>query len=133
MTGARRSLALRLAEKIDRRSPDECWPWTACLGRNGYGKIGRGRAAEGTESATRALWRLVHGPIPAGYFVCHHCDNRACCNLRHLFLGTNQDNMDDMIAKGRHLPNRPRGEAHPSARLNAAKVAEIRYRLGVRR
>lgn len=79
--------------------------------------------------AGRAFWRLKHGEIPAGLLVCHHCDNRTCCNVEHLFLGTHRDNMDDMVRKGRHLGRPgPRGARNARAKLNEQQVREIRAR-----
>ncbi len=45
------------------------------------------------------------GEIPSGMDVLHPCDNPACCDPAHLFLGTQQDNIDDMVAKGRNRPH----------------------------
>ena len=75
-----------------------CDEWTGCRQPNGYGKRGfEGR----TWLVHRLEWTLKRGPIPMGIQVCHHCDNRACREIEHLFLGTQQDNADDMCAKGR--------------------------------
>jgi hypothetical protein len=68
---------------------------------------------------------LVHGPIPDGLFVCHKCDTPACVNAEtHLFLGTHQENMADMVAKGRQA----RGERGGQAKLEAEQVLAIRER-----
>jgi len=55
----------------------------------------------------RLAWELANGPIPDGLSVLHHCDNPPCCNVEHLFLGTQTDNHADMVAKGRHYHPNP--------------------------
>jgi predicted HTH domain antitoxin len=52
--------------------------------------------------AHKVAWILTNGPIPNGLMVCHKCDNPPCCNPNHLFLGTQTENMQDALAKGRH-------------------------------
>jgi len=84
--------------------PDGCWTWTGTLNRGGYATAHFGGRYERkvTARAHRVAWLLEHGAWPpADMFVCHRCDVRHCVNPAHLFLGTNQDNMDDMNAKGR--------------------------------
>ncbi len=54
-----------------------------------------------TIGAHRASWQIHYGDIPHGLFVCHHCDNPSCVRPDHLFLGTQQQNIDDMMKKGR--------------------------------
>lgn len=75
-----------------------CLLWTGRKSKDGYGKINRKGK---TLSAHRYSWTLVNGPIPEGLFVLHKCDVPTCINPDHLFLGTHQDNMDDMKNKGR--------------------------------
>lgn len=91
----------------------KCWPWTGCIQSKGYGVIGY-RCADGVDRrflAHRIAWMLSTGQtmLPEVQ-VMHRCDNRPCCNPRHLFPGTQSDNMQDMLSKGRGL----RGTLNPS-------------------
>ena len=114
----------RFWAKVDKSG--DCWLWTGCVGTRtrdwgGYGLL---TAERRKYRAHRFSFELHHGPIPVGLFVCHRCDVRHCVNPAHLFLGTHQENMADMGAKGRRVP--PQGERHASARLTASDVREMR-------
>lgn len=107
----RRPLEERFWEKVDKSG--DCWVWTRSTNGSGYGQITMPRAGA-PMLAHRVSWLLHYGPIPAGLFVCHRCDNPPCIRPEHLFLGTNRDNSRDMGAKGRagatrHPERVPRG------------------------
>jgi HNH endonuclease len=80
------------------REVGECRVFTGHLSEQGYGRIGfRGRV----DYAHRVAWTFTRGEIPEGMCVLHSCDNPACINPDHLWLGTQGDNMHDKAAKGR--------------------------------
>lgn len=74
-----------------------CWIWLGGTGNN-YGKI---RFGKEVYPAHRLSWAIANGPIPPGMQICHRCDNPAYINPDHLFAGTQKDNMQDCIKKGR--------------------------------
>lgn len=77
-----------------------CWLWIGYTTSKGYGSFRYGDRRLGLRvRAHRASWQLHFGPIPDDLFVCHHCDVPNCVRPDHLFLGTHQDNMSDMLRK----------------------------------
>lgn len=124
--GKREWLKRKLLESIS-KVDSGCWEWQRGKS-NGYGYV----KIPGQQNVGAHIlsYRLFVGGIPDGQWVLHRCDNPPCINPDHLFLGTCQDNIDDMRSKGRNY--RPIGELNKFAKLTWAKVAEIRkaYRTG---
>ncbi len=113
--------AERFAENV-RVVPSGCWEWQGARSDTGYGCFYDGRAYH----AHRYSWMQERGQIPLGILVLHTCDNRACVNPAHLFLGTHLDNSRDMVDKGRQVAPRPAGESHGESKLTDSAVREIR-------
>ena len=109
---------VRFWKHINKRGPDECWPWMASRLPRGYGMFGVGKRVP---HAHRIAYFLHYGVDPYPLQVCHSCDNPPCCNPAHLFKGTVQDNVNDMMAKERST----RGESHPNSKPTDAQVIEI--------
>jgi hypothetical protein len=80
----------------------KCWNWKGHK-KKGYGHFSHHQVLY---RAHRVAYEIVHGEIPSDKFVCHKCDNPACVNPQHLFLGTAKQNTQDMISKGRLKRNR---------------------------
>ena len=148
----------RFWSKVDKAGPipsrypelGPCWLWTGRLEKDGGGRV---RTPIGRMQASRAAFQMANGLIPPHVFACHRCDNYQCVNPDHMFAGSHRDNMQDMVAKGRHPstlhpeviganfggPREPRpglpgwpgfvvfhGEDTPTAKLTEDDVREIR-------
>jgi len=118
----------RFMAKVQPEPNTGCWLWDGALMNSGYGAF---RFRGGTHTAHRVSWTLHRGEIPEGdgyhgTCVLHRCDVRCCVNPDHLFLGTNEDNVHDMFAKGRQSRgHHPRGERHSQSRLTRGEVLQI--------
>lgn len=114
----------RFWDKVNKCGPlhpklGRCWEFVTAKRCKGYKMLS---VKSGEYLAHRISWTLHNGPIPDGVKVLHHCDNRGCVNPSHLFLGSLQDNMDDMVSKGRSM----KGSKSPTSKLTEVKVKEIR-------
>ena len=116
-------------ENVDKRKKHECWNWL----RNKKSSYGAFYFKGKKTPAHRVAWMITKGEILEGKQICHHCDNPKCCNPNHLFMGTFEDNMQDMWNKDRHPTEnmgRPsytmRGTNNIKAKLNKKEVLEIR-------
>jgi len=108
-------------EKRIEKTASGCWIFHGPRNNMGYGMVSAGG---NPMLAHRFFYQQVNGPIPAGMDACHRCDNPACCNPDHIFIGTRTDNMRDAVAKGRVR----RGETSAQARFSESDVLDMRRR-----
>jgi len=98
----------RFWDRVERRSDDECWLWLGAKTKHGYGNFQRGpKKGKRKFFSHRVAYALANGgKLPNHLMILHTCDNPACCNPKHLFVGSQFDNMRDAAKKGR-LSSRP--------------------------
>lgn len=94
--------------------PNGCIEWTGSRSERGYGQISV-HGGDRMVRTHRLAWTLAYGEIPEGMNVCHSCDNPPCCNIEHLWLGTQADNVADMVAKGRNSGRPTKAQARVKA------------------
>jgi hypothetical protein len=105
------------------KKTDKCIEWNLGRVSAGYGVVS---LPGSVKYAHRMSFEIFNGKIPPNHKVLHRCDNPPCVNPRHLFSGTQKDNIDDMVKKGRHARVGLHGSKNGSAKLNEVLVAKIR-------
>ena len=119
------SLARRFWSKVQKQSPDSCWEWQAYTNKNGYGWMYVDGASRPSHRVSALLNNLIDS-LSNPLHVLHRCDNPKCCNPKHLFLGTNKENVADRVSKGRTRSVSKHGEANGMSKLTKEQVGQIR-------
>jgi hypothetical protein len=109
-------------KRVARGAENDCWPWLGHT-RNGYGRLDiAGKQGVG---AHRAAFESAHGCQVSSGLILHKCDNRACCNPQHLYLGDHAQNMADM--RSRNRGHQYLNASGPRCKLTAEDVRQVRY------
>jgi hypothetical protein len=118
-------LEQRFWTKVAVKTDDVCWEWTGALTRSGYGWVHTSAGARAAQRVAALLAGLL-GSLDNPLHVLHKCDNPKCCNPKHLFLGTNLDNVADRVSKGRSGSRPLHGQANGASKLTDMQVRQIR-------
>src|SRR6266436_1424728 len=97
----------------------DCVEWQGSKSKNGYGVW---KKSGPDHYVHRSIWRKSFGEIPKGFYICHSCNNKACCNINHLYLATPKGNSSDAIRDGLYKTR----ELHGRAKLTWNNISEIR-------
>lgn len=114
--GKQRTVIEKFWDYVITQPETECWKWRGHRDEHGYPRIApaRSRRLENNPhgdrrsplKGSRVSWEIHNGPIPEGLHVLHHCDNPECTNPKHLYVGTQVENLKDAYRRGRRKPNR---------------------------
>lgn len=115
------TLNQRFADKCGPKDSNGCIPWKGQKTAKGYGIVRIGGVNSFRTTAHRVAWVLVHGDLKPGLCVLHKCDNPECVNPEHLFVGSQQDNVTDMVSKKRHSWR----ERTPWQKLDAGNIKTV--------
>jgi hypothetical protein len=120
-------MSVRFERYVDRRGPDECWPWTGNRDSpDGYGRIHAGGRGAPTYRAHRVAWEFANGrPVPTGQRVIHICGNAGCVNPAHLELATHSEAMEQAHRRGA-FGEPLRGDRNPRTRFSDQTVRRMR-------
>lgn len=120
-------IEMRFWPKVERRGPDECWPWLGAIVPGGYGRFGI--RDNKVRQAHRIAYELTVGPVPDGLLLRHSCDNPNCVNPAHLIPGTAAENADDRRLRNRHwrtiTPEQVAGIKQAIGTMKPKKIAAI--------
>lgn len=117
------AIKARFWEKVEIANPEDCWRWTAKANSKGYGffKI----ASYHQVAAHRLSWAIHNRRDPGELLTLHNCDNPQCVNPVHLRLGTDFDNMEDKMSRGRHRNGDRKGAKNGANKLDLATLAQV--------
>lgn len=118
----KKELTKAFLHRTSKKDSNGCIHWTGGKDSKGYGMF---KYKNLTIRAHRASYLLRYSVIENDFYVLHRCDNRSCVNIDHLFVGNQQDNMNDMKEKGRSARNDRIGDKNPNAKIKNSQINTI--------